>query len=113
MEYKNWMNYIQNANKSSIIAEKIRKVYYKFNDGKEMCEEYSMETGILLRRAWKKKPNILGDSDWDVELGETMPNRHDDIDNIIKETNTEVLNTYDHFYYYYNQYYFYIFNSQY
>ncbi|XP_031638844.1 protein DPCD [Contarinia nasturtii] len=87
MSYENWMNYIKNAEKSSFISGKIRKIYYKFNDSKEMCEEYNMETGILFRRAWKKKQNILSTDDgWEIELGDTISNTKD-LNQIIKETN--------------------------
>lgn len=80
MSYEPWLNYLRTAEKVSIIAGKVRKVHYKMCDGAEMLEEYSMETGILIRRAWKKQTDVLcmkpADDDlnirfdWNIELGE-------------------------------------------
>lgn len=88
MSCEHWINYIKNARKSSFRFEKIRRVYYKFNDDAEMMEEYNLETSILMRRAWKKKQNCfdlqteLDDFNvsmfnWDVELGDIGQPSHD------------------------------------
>lgn len=103
MSFERWINYIQNADKSSIISGKVRKVHYRFNDGAEMVEEYSMDTGIIIRRAWKKKQNIdvhagfddLNDPllDWDIEIGNTsvhLPEKADNSNFLVKESNTTV-----------------------
>lgn len=50
-----------------------RKFHYKFPDGGEMAEEYSMETNVLVRRAWKKKNPIRGAGEWEVEIGDPEP----------------------------------------
>lgn len=100
MSYENWLNYIRNAEKSSFITGKIRKVHYKMTDGAEMLEEYSMDTGILMRRAWKKKKDVLcfqpTDHDlgstmfnWEIELGEPIPITKSN-DFMVKESNTAV-----------------------
>lgn len=100
MSFERWMNYIQNAEKSSIISGKIRKVHYKFEDGAEMMEEYTMETGIIMRRSWKKKQNMFDVQtdtsgfngslfDWDIELGNTISSNHDS-NFLVKESNTTV-----------------------
>lgn len=80
MSYERWLNYIQNADKSSFIIGKTKRFYYKFEDGAVMVEEYNIETGILLRRAWKNKRNVLrtitsdnfieNPMDWDIEVGD-------------------------------------------
>lgn len=101
MSYERWMNYIRNAGKSIFCAGNIRKVHYKFNDDAEMIEEYSMETCILLRRIWKKKPNIFGiqtDHDefngtlfnWDIELGDIIRPAYDS-DFLVRETDKAVI----------------------
>lgn len=100
MSFAPWMNYIRAAAKSSFISGKVRKVHYKMNDGAEMLEEYSMETGILIRRAWKKRTDVLcmkpAEDDltgirfeWDIELGElgSMPTTGEFM---VKEANTAV-----------------------
>lgn len=38
-----------------------------------MAEEYSMETNVLVRRAWKKKNPIRGAGEWEVEIGDPEP----------------------------------------
>lgn len=91
MSFESWINYIQNAEKSSFCSGKIQNVHYKFTDGAEMIEEYSMETWILLRRSWKKKRNILDGTfvKWDIEVGDTFQSI-DDLNFILKEADISV-----------------------
>lgn len=101
MSFERWMNYIKDAEKSSIISGTTRKIHYKFKDDAEMMEEYSMETGILLRRAWKKKRNMLSTQmntncfdgsifHWNIELGDIYPATYDS-NCLVKESNTTVI----------------------
>lgn len=100
MSFEPWLNYIKNAEKSSFITGKIRKVHYKFSDGAEMLEEYNMDTGVLMRRGWKKKNDVLcmqpaGEDmnktffNWDIELGEVISTKQSD-DFVVKESSTTV-----------------------
>lgn len=100
MSFEPWLNYIKNAEKSSFITGKIRKVHYKFGDGAEMLEEYNMDTGVLMRRGWKKRNDVLcmqpaGEDvnktlfNWDIELGEVMSTKQID-DFVVKESSTAV-----------------------
>lgn len=100
MSFEPWLNYIKNAEKSSFISGKIRKVHYKCGDGAEMLEEYSMDTGVLMRRGWKKRNDVLcmqpaGEDankilhNWDIELGEVISTKPSD-DFLVKESNTAV-----------------------
>ncbi|XP_054265489.1 protein DPCD [Macrosteles quadrilineatus] len=73
METNTWYRQIKAAEKTSIVQDGKRKFHYKFHDGQEMAEEYSMETNVLLRRAWKKKNPIRGSGDWEVEIGDPEP----------------------------------------
>ncbi|KAL7733383.1 hypothetical protein ACLKA6_004871 [Drosophila palustris] len=70
MSYQNWLNYLQSAEKNSMISGKLRKVLYKFPDGRQMAEEYSMDTGMVQRRAWRKCKQLMGEPEWEIELGE-------------------------------------------
>lgn len=71
MSYENWLNYLRSAEKHSMISGQCRKIHYKFPDGQQMAEEYSMETGIVQRRAWRKCKQLMGEPEWEIELGET------------------------------------------
>ncbi|XP_055536010.1 protein DPCD [Wyeomyia smithii] len=73
MSYVEWLAKVRGADKSSAIQGKIRKVHYNFPDGSEMMEEYSIETGIILRRAWKLRSDVFRKDDWQVELGDPIP----------------------------------------
>lgn len=99
MSFQSWIDYIKNAEKTSFISGKLRRVHYKMRDGAEMIEEYSMDTGILVKRAWKKKRDILcTDSaddmnnahyNWDIELGEKIqPLKSSEF--FVKESTSEV-----------------------
>ncbi|KAL9704230.1 hypothetical protein quinque_007748 [Culex quinquefasciatus] len=73
MSYVAWLSRIRGADKSSAIQGTVRKVHYNFPDGAEMLEEYSIETGVVLRRAWKNRSDLLRKDDWMVELGDPIP----------------------------------------
>jgi hypothetical protein len=47
-----------------------QKVHYRFSPVEEMVEEYNWETGVLIRRAWRKKNTLGGEEHWDVEIGD-------------------------------------------
>lgn len=70
MSSENWLKYLASAEKNSMISGKFRKVFYKFPDGREMAEEYSMDTGVVQKRAWRKCKQLMGEPVWEVELGE-------------------------------------------
>ncbi|XP_017842620.1 protein DPCD [Drosophila busckii] len=70
MGYENWLNFLQSAEKNSMMSGKLRKVLYKFPDGQQMAEEYNLDTGIVQRRAWRKCKQLMGQPEWEIELGE-------------------------------------------
>lgn len=65
-----WLTYIRRAEKTAIIHDGKKKVHFKFPDGNEMAEEYSMETNVLLRRAWKRNDFLHRENEWEVEVGD-------------------------------------------
>ncbi|KAM3964946.1 protein DPCD [Aphomia sociella] len=73
--YKNtiWYKSLLGAEKSCLKEDKIKKIHYKFEDAKEMVEEYNLDTQVLLRRAWKVKGKLGGEGKWDVEIGDPIP----------------------------------------
>lgn len=74
--YKNtiWYKSLQTAEKSCLKEDNIKKIRYKFEDEREMVEEYNIETQVLLRRAWKLKGKLGVDEKWEVEVGDPIPN---------------------------------------
>jgi len=89
MSFVNWLNKIKNAEKSSVITGRNRKVHYKFTDGQEMAEEYSMDTGVLQRRAWKREKALGGEPDWEIELGDKVRSLNSQDKFIVQESVTE------------------------
>ncbi|KAG4070502.1 hypothetical protein HA402_005734 [Bradysia odoriphaga] len=89
MSFANWLNQIKNAEKSSAISGKCRKVHYKFIDGQEMVEEYSMDTGVLQRRAWKREKALGGQPDWEIELGDFGRSLNSQDTFVVRESITE------------------------
>ena len=56
-----------------------------------MAEEYSVDTDVLLRRAWRRRTTLGGDGQWEVEIGDPEP-RFTNLDQVgIKESNTTVI----------------------
>ncbi|XP_065087691.1 protein DPCD [Ochlerotatus camptorhynchus] len=89
MSYVEWLTKIRAADKSSAIQGTVRKVHYNFADGNEMAEEYSTETGCVLRRAWKVRIDLLRKDDWEVELGEPIPKAIKNDGLVLQEAPTE------------------------
>lgn len=90
MSFANWLNKIKNAEKSSVITGRSRKVHYKFADGQEMSEEYSMDTGVLQRRAWKREKALGGEANWEIELGDIIRSLNSQDKFVVQESVTEV-----------------------
>lgn len=53
-----------------------RKVHFLLENGKEMVEEYHVDTNVLLRRAWKEKGNFGQDIGWTIEVGDPEPKQN-------------------------------------
>lgn len=53
-----------------------RKVHFLMEDGREMVEEYHLETNVLIRRAWKEKGKLGQDIGWNVEIGDPEPKQN-------------------------------------
>lgn len=93
MSYEEWLNRIKLAEKTSVIQGKVRKVHYKFPNGKEMSEEYSMETGVVQRRAWKRQRSLTiggAEPEWIIELGDVV-RQLNPTDFVVKESIAEVI----------------------
>lgn len=68
-----WYKYLLDAEKTCMNADTVKKFHYKFDDDKEMVEEYNNDTKVLLRRAWKLKGKLGGEGKWSVEIGDPIP----------------------------------------
>lgn len=90
MSFANWLDRIKNAEKSSAINGRSRRVYYKFIDGQEMMEEYSMDTGVIQRRVWKRERTLGGEPDWEIELGDIVRSLNSRDKFVVRESETEV-----------------------
>lgn len=69
-----WYQSLQAAEKSCLKEDKIKKIHYKFEDEREMVDEYNIDTQVLIRRAWKLKGKLRSDEKWEVEVGDPIPN---------------------------------------
>ncbi|KAK2584093.1 hypothetical protein KPH14_006536 [Odynerus spinipes] len=76
MATDSWLQRIQNAKKTAIIQDGKRKVHFHMEDGKEMVEEYNMDTNVLVRRAWREKGKLGQDVGWAVEVGDPEPKQN-------------------------------------
>ncbi|XP_059615200.1 protein DPCD [Phlebotomus argentipes] len=93
MSFAEWLNLIRTAEKTSMIGGNQRKIHYTFLDGREMVEEYSLETGIIQKRAWRKKKELRGEPDWEIELGDCVKDLRLGGEFLLKESNTEPILT--------------------
>lgn len=93
--YKNtiWYKSLLSAEKTCLKEDKIKKIHYKFDDDKEMVEEYNTETQVMIRRTWKLKGKLGGEGKWLVEIGDPMPDQVSNTDNVdIMECKDQVRN---------------------
>lgn len=68
----------------------LRKVHYELDNGREMVEEYNMDTSVLSRRAWRTKTNLGGEGHWEVEIGDPEPKAGSEEAVVIKESSNQV-----------------------
>lgn len=93
MSFAAWLQLLQSAEKTSLISGDARKIHYSLPDGREMAEEYSMTTGVILRRAWRAKSLLTKgpSADWTIELGDVVRQLNPSPDTfLVKESLTEV-----------------------
>ncbi|KAM9313949.1 protein DPCD [Pholidichthys leucotaenia] len=67
-----WIDTLKSSKKTALIHGGIRKVHYLFPDGKEMAEEYDLNTDELIVRKWRCKHTFGAQGTWQVEVGEPL-----------------------------------------
>ncbi|KAJ8688042.1 hypothetical protein QAD02_023837 [Eretmocerus hayati] len=89
MAAEQWLKLLQDAKKTAIIQDGKRKVHFLMEDGREMVEEYNMDTNVLVKRAWKQKGKLGQDIGWVIEVGDPEPSVTDNLDSIgIRESSS-------------------------
>ena len=92
--------FLQSAEKMSMpfMSGKCRKVFYKFPDAVQMTDNYSNETKLVLRRAWRNCKPLMAEPEWALELGVEPPKRNyprfcgGDADQfVMKQSNTSLI----------------------
>lgn len=85
-----WLSSLQKAKKSCLVQGNLKKVRYEFANGKEMVEEYNMDTNVLTRRAWKMNNDLGGEGRWTIEIGDPEPEVIKE-NILIKESSSQVM----------------------
>lgn len=68
-----------------------RKVHFLLEDGRELVEEYHLETNVVTRRAWREKGKLGQDVGWVVEIGDPEPKKEDTLETSgIRESSSAV-----------------------
>ncbi|XP_072318537.1 protein DPCD [Eucyclogobius newberryi] len=89
MAVETWLTVLKCSKKTALIHDGKRKVHYLFTDGKEMAEEYDVNTDELLVRKWRHKHTLGAHEQWQVEVGE--PFTVGSLESEIKENNSNPL----------------------
>lgn len=84
-----WKTTLKNAKKTCIQQGNLRKVHYELPSGKEMVEEYNMDTSVVTRRAWKVKKELGGEGQWSIEVGDPEPAGLSSEQVLIKENSSQ------------------------
>ncbi|KAL0269949.1 UNVERIFIED_CONTAM: hypothetical protein PYX00_007522 [Menopon gallinae] len=82
MSNQSWLISIRDAEKTCIVQDGKKKVHFKFQDGREMVEEYSLETNVIIRRAWRTCKKFASQPKWEIEVGDPDPVFAEEMDNI-------------------------------
>lgn len=69
-----WFSKLQNSKKSCIVDGTLKKVHYDFGDGRELVEEFDLNTHCVTRRAWRCNKELKGETSWEIEVGDPEPN---------------------------------------
>ncbi|XP_012281098.1 protein DPCD [Orussus abietinus] len=80
MAAEQWMEVIKDAKKTVLVQDGKKKVHYLLEDGREMVEEYLLDTMVLTKRAWKEKGKLGQDIGWSVEVGDPELKQPDNLE---------------------------------
>ncbi|KAH0956231.1 hypothetical protein HN011_004069 [Eciton burchellii] len=69
MTPKLWLDTLNDAAKTVLVQNGRRKVHFLLKDGRELVEEYDMDTNVVISRVWKIKNHFGTFVDWEVEIG--------------------------------------------
>ncbi|XP_049426894.1 protein DPCD isoform X2 [Epinephelus fuscoguttatus] len=86
MAVQSWIDILKSSKKTALIHDGKRKIHYLFTDGKEMAEEYDLQTDELIVRKWRNKSTLGAKGQWQVEVGEPIAGPVTSLDSdVIKE----------------------------
>ncbi|KAF7663407.1 hypothetical protein LDENG_00211410 [Lucifuga dentata] len=86
MAVQSWFDLLKSSKKTALISDGKRKVHFLFTDGKEMAEEYDLNTDELISRRWRHKSTLGAQGQWQVEVGEPFATTVGSLDSeVIKE----------------------------
>lgn len=86
-----WLSQLKKAKKSCIVDGKLKRVHFDFGDGREMVEEYNLDTNVVTRRAWRRNKELKGEDQWEVEIGDPEPVYNKEETLVIRENPNQVL----------------------
>lgn len=86
-----WFSQLKKAKKSCIVDGKLKRVHFDFGDGREMVEEYNLDTNVVTRRAWRCNRDLKGEDKWEVEIGDPEPMYNKEEMLMIQENSNQVL----------------------
>ncbi|WAR21965.1 DPCD-like protein [Mya arenaria] len=85
-----WMDLLQNAQKTCLVQDGRRKLHFTLQDGRELAEEYDLNTNELVVRKWRKKSTLGGTAKWEYEVGELLAPRSLDTDGLMESTSNPI-----------------------
>lgn len=85
-----WFSQLKKSKKSCIVDGKLKRVHFDFGDGREMVEEYNLDTNVVTRRAWRHNKHLKGEDKWEVEIGDPEPVYNEQETLTIRENSNQV-----------------------
>lgn len=84
-----WLSQLKDAKKTCLIENNLKKIHYDLGNGKELVEEYNINTNVLTRRAWKRKTELKSEDQWDIEIGDPEPIYNIEENILIRENSSQ------------------------
>ncbi|XP_020897385.1 protein DPCD [Exaiptasia diaphana] len=86
-----WLESLKTARKTNLVQDGKRKVHYTFPDHTEMVEEYSVSSGELLVRKFKKRNTIGKEGRWEYEVGEELLQGNSQSEHIMESRSNPII----------------------
>ncbi|KAH3705294.1 protein DPCD-like [Dreissena polymorpha] len=85
-----WIDILKNSQKTCLIQDGRRKLHFTLQDGRELAEEYDINTQELVVRKWRRSSVLGGQGRWEFEVGEQLAPRSVNTEGLVESMSNPV-----------------------